>query len=155
MVRYKCWPFLTWLMCSSHGQMWVLGLSDMVDVFIPWSDVSAEPFLHGWCVHPMVRYKCWAFLTWLMCSSSHGQMWVLGLSDMMCSSHDQMWVLDLPFWHGGGCVPPMVRCKCWAGLSDWVKYKCWRRWRPTWRLGLQPAWKRVGSVELPMTRIER
>ena len=33
-----------------------------------------------------------------------------------------MWVLDVPFWHGGGCAPPMVICKCWAGLSDWVRY---------------------------------
>ena len=77
----------------------------------------------------------------------------------MCSSHGQMWVLGVPFWHGSGCVPPMVRCKCWVGLSDMVhsmvRYKCWIRWRPTWRLGLQPTWKRVGSVELPvMSRIE-
>ena len=39
-----------------------------------------------------------------------------------------------------GCVPYMVR------------YKCWRIWRPTWRLGLQLTWKRAGSVELPVTR---
>ena len=39
-----------------------------------------------------------------------------------------------------GCVPLMVR------------YKCWIRWRPTWRLGPQPTWKRDGSVELPVTR---
>ena len=24
----------------------------------------------------------------------------------------------MPFGHGGGCVPPMVRCKCWVGLFD-------------------------------------
>ena len=25
-----------------------------------------------------------------------------------------------PFSHGGRCVPPMVRCKCWEFLSDMV-----------------------------------
>ena len=74
------------------------------------------------CLH-MVRYEWWAFLTrW-------GQMWVLGVS----------------FWQDE------VRCKSWEGHSDLsVRYKRWRR--PPWRLGLQPTWKRVGSVELPMTR---
>ena len=23
-----------------------------------------------------------------------------------------------PFWHDGGCVPLMVRSKCWAGHFD-------------------------------------
>ena len=67
---------------ASHGQMSVLGLSDMVIG----------------CVPPMVSCECWGCL-----------------SDMVV-----------------GCVPPMVRCKCWAGLSDMVlgcvppmvKYKC-------------------------------
>ena len=34
----------------------------MVDVFIPWSDISAEPFLHGGCVHPMFICWCWVCL---------------------------------------------------------------------------------------------
>ena len=84
--------------------------------------------------------KCWAFLTW----------WQAGPPMVRCGCWVCLSDMD------ARCVPPMVRCKCWAGLSDWVIYKCWRRWRPTWRLGLQPPWKRVGSVELPMTRrIER
>ena len=58
----------------------MLGLSDMVvDVFLPWSDVSAgtSDMVFG-CVPPMVRCGCWACL-----------------SDMVV-----------------GCVPPMARCKC-------------------------------------------
>ena len=60
-----------------------------------------------------------------------------------------------------GCVRIMVRYKCWVILSDMVSicvptmviYNYWRRWRPTWRLGLEPTWKRASSVELPMTSI--
>ena len=80
-----------------------------------WSDISVEPF--------------WRDVF------THGQMWVMGISDKMRSDVNaghaflirwaQMQELGNPFW---------LR----------VKYKCWR---PTWRVGLQPAWKRVGSVE--------
>ena len=45
MVRCKCRAFITW--CAM--------------IFLPWSDVSANPFLHG--------------LRWVF---DHGQMWVLG-----------------------------------------------------------------------------
>ena len=114
-------------------------------------DVSADPFWHD-----EVRCNCRSFLTrW-------GQMWLLGLSDMGFGCVPPMvrcecWacLYDMVL----GCVPPMVRCKRWVGLYDMVhsmvRYKCWRRWRPTWRLGLQLAWKRDGSVEIPVTsRIE-
>ena len=98
---------------------------------------DSNPFWHGGKLGPpMVRCKGWAISTW----------W------WMCSSHRHMWVLVMPFWHGGRPGPPMVIYKCWMGLSDWVRYKCWRRWRPTWRLGLQPTWEMDGSVELPVMR---
>ena len=45
--------------------------------------------------------KCWEFLTGLWDVFPHGQMGVLGLSDGVV-----------------GCVPPMVRCECWAWNSD-------------------------------------
>ena len=120
--------------------------------FWTWSNVSVEPFWQD-----EVGCKCRAFLTrW-------GWMWVLDLSDMGFGCVPAMvrcecWacLFDMVL----ECVPPMVKCKCWAGISDMVhsmvRHKCWRQWRPTWRLGLQPTWKRVGSVELTVTsRIER
>ena len=115
------------------------------------SDVIADLF---WEDEVGCKWK--AFLTrW-------GQMWVLGLSDMgfgcvppmvRCECWECLFEMVLGF------VPPMVICKCWVGLSDMVhsmvRYKCWRQWRPTWRLGLQPKWKRVGFLELTVTsRIE-
>ena len=115
------------------------------------SDVSAVPFWQD-----EVGCKCRSFLTrW-------GWMWVMGLSDMGFWCVPSMVICECWACLSDmvlGCVPPMVICKCWVGLSDMVhsmvRYKCWRQWRPTWRLGLQTAWKRVGSVELPvMSRIE-
>ena len=126
-VECECWAFLTWVF----------------DVFLLWSDVSVGRAFLTWFLD--------VFLPWS--NVSVGPFWH---GSWMCSSHGYMWVLGMPLWHGGGCVPPIVRCKWWAGLFDWVIFKCWRRWRPTWRLVLQPTWKRVSIVELPMmSRIER
>ena len=140
------------------------------------SDVSAEPFRHEGLVPYMVKYKYWSFLT-LVVKCKCIAFWHVGLVPRMAECkcwyfltlvdgcecwafltglwevfpHGQMWVLGVPFWYDYRIGSYMIRCKCWASHSDLGSDISAGR-RPTWRLCLQPTWKRVGSVELLVTR---
>ena len=124
MVEYKCRAFLT--------------------LVIRW---KCRAFWHGGLVPHMVECKCWSFLTLVF----RCECWAFltGLWDLF--PHGEMWVPGVPFWYDYRIGSYMIRYKCWVGPSDLGSDISVGR-RPTWRLGLQPAWKRDGSVELPVTR---
>ena len=143
----------------------------MKDWFLAWSNISAEPFWH-W----LSDVNANPFWHWLSYVSAEP----FGMEDRFLAWPSvsvepfQHWLTDVsagPFWQGCGLCYHMVRCECWA-LPFWYDYRigsymirCKCRVghsdlgsdisagrRPTWRLGLQPTWKRVVSVELPVMR---
>ena len=124
MVEYKCWSFLTLVVrCKCRG------------------------FQHGGLVPHMTECKCWAFPT--LVDGCECWAFLTGLWEVF--PHGQMWVLGVPFWYDYRIGSYMIKYKCWVGHSDLGSDISVRR-RPTWRLGLQPTWKRDGSVELHVTR---
>ena len=98
-------------------------------------DVSAEPFQHEGLVPCMVEYKCWAFLTWLSDVSAEPfsmEDWFLTWSNVSAEPFWH-WLSDVsvgPFWQGCGMCSHMVKCDCWACLSDMI-------------IGLVPTWSDV------------
>ena len=122
---------------------------------LTWSDISARPFWCDWgmCSH-LIRYKGW-------CHSLGEWRHLVSYQEPSVLDWEPFWhgerikfltwsnVRAGPFWHDGGCVPLMVRCECWACLSDMV-LDVFLPWSDV-RAG--PLWHDGGCVPL-MVRCE-